>query len=378
MEGDRQVGPDGRVYAGAADKGRVYMVEPDGSVATAFDVDERAVSQLWWDGKELAFATDDTAALYRATGRASKARYVSDVLDAKAPARFGELRWQSSGKIKIETRSGNTSKPGPGWSTWAATGAADHEGGGTAAGGIASPPGRYLQFRVAFEDDRAALRRVAAYYVPQNQATEVQDVTIAPATAEKSPTVKDSAAKPRSPVLKVKWTIENPDSDETTYKLEVRRDGDADWRPIETGKAPLTATTWDWNTETFPDGWYRIRVTSSDAAANSPDRALASSKTSTLFVVDNQRPAISDLRVTYPTATAKASDALSTIAEMSFSVDDGPWQLGTTADGVFDQLAETLRIALPGDLSRGTHTLSIRVADDAGNVGSTTATFVKK
>jgi len=372
------VGPDGKVYAGAADKGRVYMVDRDGSVATAFDVDERAVSQLWWDGKQLAFATDDAAALYRATGRATQAKYVSDVLDAKAPARFGALRWQAGGKIKIETRTGNTSKPGPGWSTWQATGRATRQGGGMEAGDIASPPGRYLQFRVAFENEQASLRRVAAYYVPQNRATEIEEVTVEPDSKDKSPTLKDSASKPRSPVLKIKWKVENPDSDQTTYTLEVRRDGEADWRPIETGKEPLTATSWDWNTETFPDGWYRLRVTSSDAAANSPDRALESSKTTTLFVVDNQRPVIDHLRVSYPKATATASDSLSTIAEMAFSVDDGRWQLGTTADGVFDQLSETLRIDLPADLPRGTHTLSIRVADDAGNVGSTTTTFVKK
>jgi len=39
------VSPDGAVYAGAADKGRIYMVDTDDSVAMAFDVDERAVSQ---------------------------------------------------------------------------------------------------------------------------------------------------------------------------------------------------------------------------------------------------------------------------------------------------------------------------------------------
>ena len=72
------------VYAGAADKGRIYMVDADQAVATAFDVDERAVSQLWFDHNLLGFATDDAAALYRATGRASQAKYVSDVLDAKA------------------------------------------------------------------------------------------------------------------------------------------------------------------------------------------------------------------------------------------------------------------------------------------------------
>ena len=53
----------------------------------------------------------------------------------------------------------------------------------------------------------------------------------------------------------------------------------------------------------------------------------------------------------------------------------GP-QLGTTADGLFDDQTEDLRLDLPQQLARGTHTLAVRVADSAGNVGSTSATFV--
>jgi hypothetical protein len=372
------VGTDGAVYGGAADKGRIYRVDADGSVATAFDVDERAVSHLWWDKDQLAFSTDDAAAIYHATGRASAATYVSDVFDAKVPSQFGALAWQATGALTVETRSGNTAKPGPGWSGWSSPGKGTSQGGGVVAGKIASPPGRYLQFRVAFKNDAAAVHRVVAYYVPQNQATEVQDVTIELAAKETTPTLKDSASKPRSPVLRLKWKIENPDSDDSTYKLEVRRDGVADWRTISTGKTPLTSTSWEWNTETFPDGWYRVRVSSSDAGANSPDRALTSTATSALFLIDNQRPTIEGVTITYPHASAKASDALSTIAEMSFSVDDGPWQLGTTADGLFDDLAESVRVDLPLDLPAGSHTLSIRVADSSGNVGSSTTTFVKK
>jgi hypothetical protein len=316
--------------------------------------------------------------MYRVTGRASQAKYVSDVLDAKAPSQFGALVWQATGGVKLETRSGNTAKPGPGWSGWSAPAGGAKLGGGSMTGKIASPPGRYLQFRVAFSDEQASVHRVSAYYVPQNQATEVQDVTVEIATKESQPTLKDSASKPRSPILRIKWKIENPDTDDTSYKLEVRRDGDADWRPVQTGKAPLTATQWEWNTETFPDGWYRVRVTSSDAGANSPDRALTSSKTSALFEIDNQRPTIEGLSVSFPRATAKASDALSPLSEMAFSVDDGPWQLGASSDGLFDEQSEALRIDLPPDLASGTHTLSVRVADASGNVGSTTTTFVKK
>ena len=372
------VAPDGAIYAGAADKGRVYLVEKDDSVATAFDVDERAVSHLFWDKSNLGFTTDDAAALYRVTGRASQAKYVSDVLDAKAVAKFGRIVWQAEGKIKVETRSGNTAKPGTGWSTWEAPQNVARMGGGADGGKVASPAGRYLQFRVAFDAPDAKLNRVSTFYVPQNQATSIEEVTIEPATKETLPTLKDLAAKPRSPILRIKWKVENPDSDETSYKLEARRDGEANWRELQTGKGPLTAVQWEWNTETFPDGWYRVRVTSSDAGANSNDRALTSSKTTALFAIDNQRPSIEALTVSYPKASARAADAISTITEMSFSVDDGPWQLGSTSDGIYDDLGEDLRIALPGGLAKGTHTLALRVADAAGNVGSASVTFVVK
>jgi hypothetical protein len=372
------ISPDGAIYAAAADKGRIYMVDTDDSVATAFDVDERSVSQLWFDKNLLSFTTDDAAAAYRSTGRASQARYLSDVLDAKAVSQFGKLTWVATGKVKLETRSGNTAKPGVGWSEWQAPSQIGKLGGGNEGGKIASPAGRYLQFRVALEDDAARVRRVTSYYVPQNQPTTVTDVSVEPQTKESLPTLKDSAAKPRSPILKIKWKIENPDGDDTTYALEARRDGEANWRPIQTGKTPLTQTSWEWNTETYPDGWYRVRVTASDAAANSPDRALTSSQSTTMFAVDNTRPVIDVLAVTYPRAQARATDALSTIGEMAFSVDDGPWQLGASADGLFDDLTEDLRIELPTGLPRGTHTLAVRVADAAGNVGSTSTTFVVK
>jgi hypothetical protein len=190
--------------------------------------------------------------------------------------------------------------------------------------------------------------------------------------------MKDSAAKPRSPVLKVKWKADNPDSDDTVYMLEARRDGEANWRPVSTGKTPLTSTSWEWNTETYPDGWYRVRVTASDAPANSPDHALTTTGMSTLFAIDNARPTISNLTVNYPRAQARATDGISTISEMAFSIDDGPWIVGTTADGLFDDATEDLRIDLAQGLGKGTHTLAVRVADSAGNVGSTSTTFVIK
>jgi len=60
---------------------------------------------------------------------------------------------------------------------------------------------------------------------------------------------------------------------------------------------------------------------------------------------------------------------------MAYSIDDQPWQVGGSRDGLFDDTSEMLNIRLPDDLKPGVHTLSIRIADEAGNIGSTSTSF---
>jgi hypothetical protein len=368
---------DGVVFAGAADKGRIYMIDTDQSVSTAFDVEERQIAALVHDETHgVRFATGDAAAFYATDGKSSKASYSSKVFDTKTPSRFGKIAWHGAGKLKVETRSGNTSEPGKGWSNWTPPKKATRGGGNSFSAKVASPTGRYIQWRVSFNGDPdSVLRKATVYYLPHNRATKLTEVTIEPSSNTKSLVTLKSGAKPRSPVVKVKWKIDNPDKDETVYSLSVRQEGAVLWREIQTGDKPLTGTSYDWNTETFPDGYYRLRVTASDSRANSSDRAMESTHTTGLFLVDNEKPAIDGINVKYPLASAKAADTMSTIAEMSYSVDDGPWQVGASRDAIFDDLTEMLKIALPDDLDAGVHTLAIRVADEAGNIGSASVTF---
>ncbi|MEM9487975.1 MAG: hypothetical protein AAGC55_02460, partial [Myxococcota bacterium] len=325
----------GTIFAGAGDKGRIYLVDTDDSVSTAFDVDERIIATLSYDRQRgLSFTTSDAAALYQATGKANGATYLSKVHDTKVPSRFGRMVWHSSGSVRIETRTGNTSEPGPGWSNFAAPRSAIQLGGGQRAGRIASPVGRYIQYRVTFTGgDDSVLRRSRVYFLPKNRATKVEQITIGNSGGGSGATLKSKTASPRSPVLKLSWKVANPDSDKTRYELEVRREGDALWRPIAIDDDALTSTSFSWNTETFPDGYYRLRVTARDDLANPAARTRESFKTSALFLVDNQRPRIEGISVQYPRASARAVDRMSAIAEMSYSVDDGPWQVGTSNDG---------------------------------------------
>jgi sugar lactone lactonase YvrE len=366
----------GQIFAGAGDKGRIYLIDVDDSVSTAFDVPERQIAQLLIEpGGKLAFITGDGTALYRSKGRAGSASYTSKVFDAQAPARFGSLGWRSSGKVALETRSGNTEEPGPGWSAWQKLRDTHPAGGGGQRAKVSSPPGRYLQFRARMTSDDAVLRQTSIYYLSQNRPTRMTEVTVGAAETDKLKTLEPSSATPRSPVLKLKWTVENEDSDETVYKLSVRREGDVRWRPIATGPKPLTATNYDWNTETYPDGYYRLRVAASDRRSNAEERALETQLVSSVFAVDNQKPSIGNVTVKYPAVSARATDAISAVSEVAFSVDDGPWQLAGSQDGLLDDTTEILRLRLADDLDSGAHTLAIRVADEAGNIGSAAVTF---
>jgi len=377
------VNSEGKIFAGAADKGRIYMVESDSVsgtniVSTAVDVDQRYVAQLHvGKGDALTFTTGDATGMYRSEGGAKDATYTSEVFDADTPAQYGTLSWHGKGDLRFETRTGNTEEPGIGWSAWQAPSKRVRTVGDMARAKVQSPPGRYLQYRTHLGSPDSVLTHTNLFYLPSNRPTSISSIEVSN-SAKAIGIVSASAPKPRSPIIEVKWDVDNDDGDKTAYTLEVRREGELTWRPIRAGTDPLTKTEYKWNSETYSDGYFRLRVTANDTLANTSRRALESSKTTPIFVVDNERPKISGVSVRYPSASARATDALSTISEVAFSVDDGPWHVAGTKDGIFDDQSELLQIDLAPGLAAGAHTLSIRVADSAGNVGSSTTSFRSK
>ena len=94
-----------------------------------------------------------------------------------------------------------------------------------------------------------------------------------------------------------------------------------------------------------------------------------------LFLLDNTRPKVADLTVKFPAVSARAVDSLSAISQMAYSIDDGPWLVGSPRDGIFDQPTEMLGVSLPKKLPPGIHTLAIRVTDEAGNIGAASVSF---
>ncbi|MCA1662673.1 MAG: hypothetical protein LC659_00085, partial [Myxococcales bacterium] len=371
---------DGNVWAAAGSNGRVYLIRPDRTVITAFDLPERQVLTLAFDasaqkgGPSGLLGTGDAGALYRIGPDPQKdAHYVTKVFDAQFPARWGNLAWRGHGALTLETRSGNTSHPDKTWSGWSAL-PKPEKGSDNGNGHIGSAPGRYLQIRAGFGGARTVLRDLTVYYQPQNQRPRVAEMTVGDETAQKHLSAFTRSAKPRSPVVKLRWRVDNPDDDDLIYRLSYREENETNWKPIG-GAEPLTRTEYEWNTESIPDGNYVVRVIASDERSNPREEALEHSLMSTPFLVDNRKPELSDVKVAYPTASGRAHDSFSAISELAYSIDGGDWQPFAPKDGIFDDPTEEFSFKLPSGLASGGHSLAVRAVDAADNVGAVQLTF---
>jgi sugar lactone lactonase YvrE len=376
---------EGRAYVGTGSEGRVFRIAPDRTAALAIDVPERQALALVRAGKGFLVGTGDVGGVYRAEPAAAKqATYLSRVLDGEWRSSWGLLRWHGSHGLELETRSGNTAKPD---STWSKFGRLDHPH-ATADGGVgvvASPAGRYVQYKVTFDAADARLSGVTLAYLPQNQRARITEVSLAdggapsfgtPAASGLGSLGATSASTPttraHSPVLKLRWKVENPDGDELTYRLTFRGENDAVWRPLG-GPDPLTRTDYDWNTEGLPDGNYVVRVTASDERSEPRERALEASLTSEPLLVDNRKPEVVGLAANGGFVSGRARDDQSPLTGLEYAIDGGEWKVLAPSDGICDDLVESFTLKLP-PLAPGPHAVTVRAWDSADNVGAAAVT----
>ncbi|HIE52774.1 MAG TPA: hypothetical protein EYP85_13550 [Armatimonadetes bacterium] len=212
----------GNVYVGTGEEGKVYRLAPDETVSLLYEPEEPYVLHLARRGEGPLFAT--TAGSGRVLrlnldgGR--QGTYLSPVHDAGTVARWGLLRWERAPvpgtQITFQTRTGNTALPDEGWSDWSPPYAADY------GSPIASPPGRYIQYRANFYasgQGPAILRRVQVFYRTFNQPPKL--------TFKEPKTGQALAGK-----VTLRWSAEDPDKDTLTYEVFYSPDDGVTWTKI--------------------------------------------------------------------------------------------------------------------------------------------------
>jgi hypothetical protein len=390
--------PDG-LLALTGNRGRVFKIADDGSYADIAHLESQQGLSLAVATDAVLIGTGNTGKLFRLAATSDKHEYASDVLDAGVLARFGRVEVEpGSVNYELFTRSGNVEQPVRGWSDWQPL----------ASNAVASPAGRFLQWKAVLRAD-GTLGSVGINYLPVNAAPVVDDLVVVPGArlisqgqpASQAATVNISftssgqnatvvddgsassplqASKDRTAVT-VRWAAHDDNSDDLTYSLYLKGDGETVWRLL---KEKLTEKAYSFDADLIPDGGYQIKVVASDAPSHTPGDALTGGKISDRFEVDTTPPVVTALKATGEPVDCEGShcprpfrmsfdadDVVSPISRAEYSLDAGPWQyiepVGKLSDSRhehYEFLIQTSTGPKPSE-----HLVAVRVYDRHDNVG---------
>jgi streptogramin lyase len=402
--------PDGSLMAGTGEKGRIYEIKDANHWRLLQETSDGAqVAVLFADGRHadrVFAATSNPGKLYRLDlSLAQSGVYTSTAFDAKENSQWGRLHplgdVPHDTTLEFMTRSGNTPKPQKTWSDWSSPRALSAEIPG------ASPNARYFQYRVAFKRDArspgatAQLRRMEFYYQNLNAPPVISRLRVhnegfslvkMPIPDMGAPQASlndllDGGSKPGGPAeviltmmaqpplrttphpgyCTVVWEAKDPNNDKMTYSVSIRAQSESQWTTLVN---KTDDSFYSFDTSGFPEGYYLIKVTASDLPSNTPETARRAEAISEPFLIDNSPPALAvqsqNVRRGRARIVVNATDPASIIVSATYSL-DGKDEIALRPENlIFDSTNETFNIEL-GGLSKGTHSLLVRVEDEAKN-----------
>jgi sugar lactone lactonase YvrE len=370
----------GRLIAGTGNKGKIYAIADNGEFTELVKASANQVT---------GFAPAPNGGIYAVCSNLGKVflmedssqregTYDSDVFDARIFSRWGRAEMRGQGLVELYARSGNVDNPDRNWSPWSKI---DFKGGAE----TKIPPARYAQWRAVLNSGVTVPRvhSVRLYYLPNNVAPEVDDVTVQvarPASAIRpeagSPNPSVEVLRPTRNDITVHWTAHDDNGDQLRFSIYYRGDGESRWLLL---KKDIRERSYAFDPNLIPDGGYTIRVVASDGPSHAPAEALTGWKDSAHFEVDTTPPRIENLNAALAGdrlhITFSATDSFSVIQRAEYSIDAESWQFVAPVGGISDSRTESYDFSVtapaqhepPGELPstdmpahrRGRHSASV-------------------
>jgi hypothetical protein len=353
--------PDGGALLGTGEPARLYRVGPDGEVALLATLREGQVTGFAGAAGTPVFATSNPASAYRLPGTASgRGSFTSFPIDAGGIARWGHLRWDAGAGVagvEMATRTGNSEQPDASWSSWAPAPAGD------AAPSIASPEGRFLQWRLTLRggEDSPAVSGVAVSFAARNRPPLLRDF-------RPDPPVAQAAGKEAV----FRWAVADPDGDPLDVQVQYRPRGGTSWQTgarvtAEDPSADAEGMRKDgrlvWDTSAVPEGPYEVRGHITDQPANPEGRGKEASSEPIVLQVDRTPPEVSLEREQDGSWRLRVVDAASGGGRVEVLERGVVLFAASPEDGVADSAQETYRLPASSAEPR-----VLKVTDAAGNV----------
>jgi outer membrane protein assembly factor BamB len=354
---------NGNILVGSGNEGKLFAIDPATENQTIIYEDRHAaqITAITPSADELYIGTANPARLVLLSPNyATRGTYVSDLLDAGQPARWGKLQIDADiprgCKVLVASRSGNVKDINdPTFSDWTELAEIIEPI------QLRCPLGRFCQYKLVLESEGGKTTPV------------IREVAVASTVPNLAPTIESVEATRLSSsgkegVFKITYKATDENDDKLVYKIDFRRVGRDNWIEL---KDMTESESYEWDGKTVEDGRYEVRVTADDRRSNTPSTRLTGTRISDPIVVDNTGPVIRkySLEKTGKAATLKlqVTDELSVIGKLEYTINSSTeWKSTLPDDFIFDTTEESFTI-LTEDLAPGEHVIALKISDDVGN-----------
>ena len=397
-----------RLVFGTGNQGRVYAVDKEEKVSLLIQKKSEQVYGLFPSRSRIYMLANNPSSLSLILPQqVLSGEYLSRVMDTKTISSWGNIEWQaeipSGTTLLLQSRSGNSSEPNESWSDWSPPyQKKDGEK-------ILSPKSRYVQFKANFRTQSGRvsplLQRVSLFFLQTNIPPAITELKLlAPNEVYLKPPEQEeviwgldtdvaeqakSKDKDRDKIMTlalakkaqrkgfqtVTWEAEDENGDSLLFSIQIRREDESQWRLL---REKWTETAYAFDTASFADGVYFLKIIASDSPSNPSAMDLKSEKISEPLVIDNSLPLIKNFQAVREkdklVVTFQVEDSLSSIEEVKYLIRPEEWKSIFPEDGICDSKQESFKISLallPGSDSL----ITIRAKDSHANVGVFRQTF---
>ncbi len=390
--------PKQQLLFGTGKHGRIYVIEKNEKVSLICQRDSEQIYLLEPSGNTLyTLANNPASFLVLHPEQRFDGVYTSRIFDTKNISSWGKIDWKSEvpdgASLQIQTRSGNSEEPNQTWSEWSPP-YSNIQG-----EQILSPKARFIQFKVLFKalSGKASpqFSDATLFYLQTNVPPHISNLELLPSNevflkpfnqdeiiwgqnlSSSDLAQNKDAAKifiatkkvQRKGFQTVVWDAEDKNGDSLVYSILIRNEEDNKWRML---KEDWVEKIFAFDTLTFPDGNYFIKIEATDSPSNPVGMNLKSEKISRQLTIDNSLPVIKNLQVNRDknnvTIRFMAEDAFSFIKDVQFLIRPDEWRTIFPKDGICDSKIEEFEVTV-SLTPESDDLITIKANDSRDNVG---------
>jgi sugar lactone lactonase YvrE len=387
-----------KLYFGTGDKGRIYSVDWDNKISLLLQKNSEQVYLLAPSESNIFVLSNNPSEIsILSPEQRLSGEYLSCVYDAKMLSSWGRMNWETSlpeGTIlQCQTRSGNSSEPNQTWSDWSPP-YSNRDG-----EQILNPRARYIQFKIIFKTQSGSsspsVQRITMFYSQANVPPVINKLELLPSNEVfiKPPDTEDKvmgAAVSSSEMAQklkkdttsfmvakkvnkkgfqtVTWDSADENGDSLLYSIFIKNENETRWHILQN---KWVEKVFAFDTLSFPDGLYRIKISASDLPSNPIGKELNSEKISRLLTIDNSLPVIRNFSSKKErdklVVTFSAEDVFSYIKGVKFLIRPDEWRSLVPEDGICDSKREVFNVSIPLTASSD-NLITVKVIDSRDNV----------